>query len=176
MPAFKQKISVATLDQREQVLDGSRKSDFVGYTRNPYGMAFPIGTANGKSFSDNISDCISKSMTSNNNISFVISTNINDSIFSILNKFKKAETNRLLLIICNKCYTDGVSPALLYDLSVRIYSQEGTLLNQKEFSGTQPLGGVTWGTSKNAEKHISNGIDKLLQQIFETNDFISALN
>jgi hypothetical protein len=78
VPAFNQKISIATWDQREQVASGTRKPDFVGYSRSGAGIAYPIGTSSGKPFADIISADISSPLSSKGSPTTVVITKTNE--------------------------------------------------------------------------------------------------
>ena len=57
-----QPAALCVIDSREMVIDKSRKSDFVGYTRSGVGIAYPMGTGNGRSFAENIQEAIARSL------------------------------------------------------------------------------------------------------------------
>ena len=75
VPSLSEHISIATWDQREQILNGARKIDFVGYMRSGAGIAYPMGTSSEKPFADVVSSSVAASFTKKGNKTSVIVTN-----------------------------------------------------------------------------------------------------
>jgi hypothetical protein len=176
VPAFNQKVSIATWDQREQIVSGSRKPDFVGYTRSGAGIAYPMGTTSGKSFADIMSTNISSSFSSKGSPTSVIITNTNEPESTIIDDLKKSGNNRLILINCKQFHTDGYgATSLLYNLIINIYSGNGTIIKQKTFSGKRPLGGsVAWGPGK-YQQYMPEAFKNLIEEIFNDTEITAAL-
>ena len=57
--------AVASHDQREAVVDGSRDELFVGYKRSSLNIAYPVGTKSRKRFSDDFSEKYKRSLKTN---------------------------------------------------------------------------------------------------------------
>ena len=176
VPAFKQKITLACWDQREQVTGGSRQPDFVGYTRSGAGIAYPMGTANGKSFTDNMTSSIATSLSKQGSAVTSISTQFSEKESFILKQLEKTNSNRLVLINCKQFHTDGYGAiSLMYNLQVNIYSQQGGQLAEKTFSGKRPLGGsIAWGPGKYKE-YMPEAFRKLMEEIFRDPGIDSVL-
>lgn len=176
LPALNQKISIATWDQREQVVSGSRKPDFVGYTRSGYGIAYPMGTTSGKPFANLISDNISSSLSSKGSSTSVIITNSDQTELTILSSLKKSGKSRLLLINCKELHTDGYgATSLLYNLIINVYAKDGTVIKQKAFKGKKPLGGNWFTGPGKFKQYMPVALKKLIEEIFNDADIISAL-
>jgi len=176
VPSFNESIGIATWDQREQVVKGARQSDFVGYTRSAAGIAYPMGTASGKPLADIMSADISNSLTKKGNKNSVIATSCTQKEKNILDQLKKSSRNRLILIKCIRFHTDGYgAQALLYDLQLNIYSQNGDIIKQKDFSGKRERGGsVAWGPGK-YKQYMPEACKKLLEEIFNDPEIIGSL-
>ncbi|WP_149243257.1 hypothetical protein [Dyadobacter sp. 32] len=176
LPAFNQKISVATWDQREQVVSGSRKPDFVGYMRSTTGIAYPMGTTSGKPLADLLSNNISSSLSANGSSASVINTNTAQTASAILSNLKTAGQSRLILINCKQLHTDGYSRrSLLYNLIVSIYASNGTVIRQKTFNGKKPLGGNFFTGPGKFKKYMPEAFKNLIEEIFNDADIVSAL-
>ncbi len=176
VPDFKQKIALASWDQREQVVNGARKPDFVGYTRSGTGIAYPMGTDNGMPFTDNMSSSISLSLSRQGSTVAVVNTQSAERESRILEQLKKTNNNRLILIDCKDFHTDGYgATSLMYNLQVNIYSGKGELLTKKTFNGKRALGGsVAWGPGKYKE-YMPEAFKKLIEEIFNDPEISSAL-
>jgi hypothetical protein len=60
-------------------------------------------------------------------------------------------------------------------LLINIYSNDGTIIKQKTFSGKRPLGGsVAWGPGK-YKQYMPEAFKKLIEEIFNDGDIVSAL-
>jgi len=175
VPAFSETIALATWDQREQVLDGSRKPDFVGYMRSGAGIAYPIGTASGKPLADDISSSISTSLEKKGCTTSVITTSPADNENTILDNLIKSGNEKLLLVKCSEYHTDGYGiQNLNYNLQVTVYASDGELVKEKRFQGDRTLGGnVAWGPGKYQE-YMPEGLKTLLEQIFNDEEIESV--
>jgi len=176
VPAFSQRIGLASWDQREQVVNGGRQPDFVGYTRSGTGIAYPMGTANGKPFADNMTSSISVSLSKKGSTVAVVATQFNEQESQIINQLKKTKSNRLILIDCRQFHTDGYgATSLMYNLQINIYSELGELLKQKTFSGKRALGGsVAWGPG-NYKEYMPEAYKKLIEEIFNDPEIAPAI-
>lgn len=176
VPSFNQKISIATWDQRIQILDGSRKPDFVGYMRSGAGIAYPMGTDDKRPFVDILSTNISSALTSNGSSVNIVPTKSSEAESDILDALKKTNNKKLILINCKQFVTDGYgAETLTYELIVNIYSNDGNLLKQKSFANKKALGGnAFWGPGKYS-RYMPEALKDLIEEIFNDSDIISAL-
>ena len=177
LPAITENIALATWDQREQVLDGSRKPDFVGYMRSGAGIAYPIGTASGKPLADDISSSIASSLEKKGCTTSIITTSPADNENAILNNLKNSGSGKLVLIKCSEYHTDGYGiQNLNYNLQVKIHASDGQLVKEKSFQGDRNLGGsVAWGPGKYKE-YMPEGLKTLLEEIFNDPEISSGLS
>jgi len=177
LPAFSENITIAIWDQREQVLDGSRKPDFVGYMRSGAGIAYPIGTASGKPIVDDISSSIASSLEKQGCTTSIITTSPTEDEHAILDNFAKNGSGKLFLMKCSEYHTDGYGiQNLNYDLLVKIFASDGQLLKEKSFQGDRNLGGsVAWGAGKYKE-YMPEGLKALLEEIFNDPEISSGLS
>ena len=165
-------LSIAVWDQREQVIKGSRKPDFVGYMRSGAGIAYPMGTESGKTFADDIALDISSSYQKNGFKANIIPTSFQESENTILSNLKNSNSDKLILIKMNKLHTDGYTGFdLFYDLQSSVYKSSGELLRQKSFKGTKPL-----GKGSQYKTNLPNGLKELLEEVFNDQEILAALN
>lgn len=176
VPEFSEKISIATWDQREQIINGSQKPNLVGYMRSAVGIAWPVSTKSNKPLADDISSSISSSLEKKGSTTSIITTQPAESENAIIDKLKKANSNKLILVKCAKFQTDGYgSQSLDFDLQVNIFSSNGDILKHKNFTGNRDLGGsVAWGPGKFKE-YMPAAFKKLLEEIFNDPEIISVL-
>jgi hypothetical protein len=164
-------IAIATWDQRPKVIDGSRKSNFVGYMRSGVGIAFPMGTKSGTPFVNEISQEILQTLKKSGIKSTIVKTSPDERYNNILNNLIQQNANKLILIKCIELHTDGYAKhALLYNLDVYIYNSTGEEIVKKNFSGKND---VTRGNYKRA---MPGTLSELLEEVFNDSNIRSALN
>ncbi|MEI6888919.1 MAG: hypothetical protein ACOYM0_04840 [Bacteroidales bacterium] len=147
-----QSIALAVYDQREMVVDGSRKPDFVGYCRSGVGIAYPIGTESGKSFAEIIQETISRAFSNTGYSVKLVQTSYRDSFEEIKGKLIATSANRLIIIKLNKCYSDFYNANIFhYNVDLTIYDKKGSSLITKNFVKDDNIGGGTWGQGKYKE-------------------------
>jgi hypothetical protein len=145
-------IALSVCDQREMVVDGSQKPDFVGYTRSGVGIAYPMGTESGKSFAQILQETVARSFTNKGFSVFVISSSRKDSIADIIAKAEGTPFDRLVLFKIKKMHSDFYAATIFfYDVVLEIYDSKGELLVSKNFQKEQNIGGSAWGTGKYQE-------------------------
>lgn len=165
-------ISIAVWDQRSQVLDKSRKPDFVGYLRSVAGIAYPMGTSSGKAYADDIATDLTSSFQKNGCSAKMIPTSYEDSEKTILEKLKNSNSEKLVLIKCNKLLTDGyTSFDLFFNLNVSVYQSNGEIIDQKTFEGNKPL-----GKGPKFETYLPKGFQEFIEEVFNDPNILSAIN
>jgi|GEM_PF-595123 len=165
-------LSIAVWDQREQVIKGSRKPDFVGYMRSGAGIAYPMGTLSGKAFAEDIALNIYSSFNKNEINVSVINTSYKENENNVLRNLVSSSNDKLILLKCNQLHTDGYnSQALQYNLKILIYDKNGKLINQKSFIGTKEF--ARRGSYK---VYMPNGLNELIKEIFNDKTVFNALN
>ena len=167
-------ISLSVLDQREMVIDHSRKPDFVGYTRSGAGIAFPMGTESGKSLAELLQEVISVSFTNKGYTVITVSASYNNSFDEIKNKLLATSSERHILFKLNKMHSDYYfATGFCYDVDLNIYDNKGNILISKNFKKDQTINGGTFmGTGNDKEyfpAYLENEIQSWLndQQISE---------
>jgi hypothetical protein len=167
-----ERLSIAVWDQREQIIDGTRKPDFVGYMRSAVGIAYPIGTLSSKPFADDIALDISTSYKNDGIQTIMVPTSFSESENTVLDNLKNSNSNKLILVKLNKLHTDGYTGHdLFYDLQTKVFNSNGELLEQVSFEGTKPLGKAT-----KYKTYHPVGLKELLEEVFNDARVLSALN
>jgi hypothetical protein len=145
-------IALAVYDQREMVVDGSRKADFVGYTRSGAGIAYPMGTANGQPFAQIIQETISHSLEAKGYTVINVSSTPFDYHETMKSKLLGMNCDKLLMVRLNKLHSDFYAATIFYsNVDIEIFDGEGKLVFEKNYSEEQNIGGSAWGTGKYQE-------------------------
>lgn len=160
-------IAIAVYDQREMVLDGSRKPDFVGYMRSAAGIAYPMGTKSGENLTDDMSMSIAKSFKNKGYNAEVIETLPVDEKGAINTKLQDTGADKLLMLTLKKYHTDcyGVT-RLMYDVKAEVMNSKGDIVAEKNFSDEYNVGGnAFWGPGDfktYIPEHFKQFLDTLL--------------
>jgi len=165
--------SVATHDQREVVLDGSRDEKFVGYMRSGFAIAYPIGTKSGENFSDEFSNVIKNSLNESSSQTKIIKTNYTDSKQKIFNHLVDSQSDRLLLFTITKWRTDSKPNGMLYgteviwNITLEIFDNMGTLLASNQIEGMDPdLDKSMSGSVKKIQRIVDEKFKEKIDLIF----------
>ena len=170
-------ISVALLDQREAVIDGSRKPDFVGYMRSNVGIAFPIGTESKNNFmsdlSSNIENSLSRFGANVNNIN----TSHTEKENEVKSKLLATDGDKKIFFVFDELHTDGMAIQVLhYKINVFVYNKNNELLKYKVFDETRKLGGnVAFGAGP-YKRYMPEAIVKLFEDILNDEEILTSIN
>lgn len=170
-------ISLALLDQREAVIDGSRKPDFVGYMRSNVGIAFPIGTESKNNFmSDLSSDIVSSLSRFGVNVNNII-TSHTEKENEVKSKIFTIDDDKKIFFVFDELHTDGMAIQVLhYKINVFVYDKNNELLKYKVFNETRKLGGnVAFGAGP-YKRYMPEAIVKLFEEILNDEEILNAIN
>lgn len=170
-------ISVALLDHRLAVVDGSRKPSFVGYMRSGVGIAYPMHTVSKESFMEEMTQNIINSFKRLNIEAIAIATKNTETEENVKEKLFTQKTDKKVFFIFNEFHSDGYGIQVLhYDFEVFIYGKENQILAYKKFHDKRKLGGtVAWGPG-GYKKYMPAAVTKLFEDIFNDEEIINALN
>jgi len=170
-------ISLALLDQREAVVDGSRKPDFVGYMRSGVGIAWPIGTESKNNFMADLSSNIVNSLLRFDINANNIVTAYTENEYDVKSKLFTTKDDKKLLFVFDELHTDGYAIQLLhYKINVFIYDKNNELLKHEVYDAQRKLGGtVAWGAGS-YKKYMPEAIVKLFEEILNDEEILKAIN
>ncbi len=170
-------ISLALLDQREAVIDGSRKPDFVGYMRSNVGIAFPIGTDSENNFMSDLSSNIVNSLTRFGvTVNNVVTSHTEDEN-EVKSKVFTTNDDKKILFVFDELHTDGMAIQVLhYKINVFVYDKNNELLKYKFFAETRKLGGnVAFGAGP-YKRYMPEAIVKLFEETLNDDEILNAIN
>lgn len=170
-------ISLALLDHREAVIDGSRKPDFVGYMRSNVGIAYPIGTESKNSLMVDLTNNIVNSLDRYDVKVTSLSTKWQDDEKTVKTELLSLEGDKKILLVFDQLNTDGyMIQFLYYKVNLYIYDKDGTLLKYKSIDGKEKLGGnVAFGAGA-YKTYMPEAMKRLFQDIFKDKEVIQSIN
>ncbi len=152
-------IALAVYDQREMVVEGSRKADFVGYQLSDIGVAWPIGTKSGKNFTDVIQEIISQSFKNKGYTVSLIPTSYKDNYDDLKTKLIQSSCDRLMIIKLKKLQIVMVVATIIdINVDVEVFDKSGNLLAAKNFQKSEKIATDILGT--NYKKYAPEYLEK----------------
>ena len=141
-------IALAVYDQREMIISGSRKPDFVGYQMSDIGVAWPMGTKSGKNYADVIEEVISQSYKAKGYTVTLFPTTYKESYSDIKARLMKSTTDRRMIIKVNKLQIILIVATMMeIDVDIEVFDQSGNVLVTRNFHKNEKIANDLLGTN-----------------------------
>jgi hypothetical protein len=136
------KIAICFWDQREQVVDKSRPSAWMGYLRGGYGNVFGIVLESGNAFSNLLNDRLQKAFSSKGIETKMSDASPFDNEQTVINKLTSTKCEKLVLIKMIKMMVDGFGNSYYYNVSINvsILNSKGELIDSRLYNEQFKLG------------------------------------
>jgi hypothetical protein len=136
------RIAVCFWDQREQVVDKSRPSAWMGYLRGGYGNVFGVVLESGNAFSNLLNDRLQKAFSSKGIETKIADASPFDNEQAVINKLTSTKCEKLVLLKMVKMMVDGYGNAYYYNVSINvsILNSKGELIDSKLYNEQFKLG------------------------------------
>lgn len=169
-------VAIAVWDQREMIVNGARKPNFVGYMRSGVGIAYPMGTETKENFADVIAENMAATLNKNGFSATPVKTEFIDSQDDIVSKLTNQQKDRSLLLILNEYHTDcyGLTNLML-NLDIKVYDQDGNLLAEKNIRESKGLGGDPFWGAGDYKNYIPENHKDVLEKILSADEIKKAL-
>jgi len=152
-------IALAVYDQREMVVEGNRKPDFVGYQISGIGVAWPIGTKSGKNFTDVVQEVISRSFKSKGYTVLLFPTSYKDNYDDLKTRMIQSSGDHLMIIKLKKLQIVMVVATVIdIDVDVEVFDKSGNMLTVKNFKKSEQIATDILGT--NYKKYAPEYLEK----------------
>ena len=152
-------IALAVYDQREMVVEGNRKPDFVGYQLSDIGIAWPMGTKSGKNFTDVIQEVVSQSFKAKGYTVLLIPTSYKDNYDDLKTRLIQSSSDRLMIIKLKKLQIVMVVATIIdIDVDVEVFDKSGNMLAVKNFQKSEQIATDILGT--NYKKYAPEYLEK----------------
>jgi hypothetical protein len=140
--AGKNTIAVATVDRREYLINAEVADNYVGMTRDGFGIPFRVATKSKAPLATDLSDAVAASLTEAGYQAKAVSG------FSVLNtaaaksRLLSTPANRHILITIKKWESDTlINTELITDFTVEVFDTNGKLLASGNYTATKDLPG-----------------------------------
>ncbi|WP_348798540.1 lipoprotein [Flavobacterium adhaerens] len=170
-------IDLALLDHREQVVNGSKKPDFVGYMRSGVGIAYTIKTKSKNEFVVDLSNNIVNSLAKFDINVTNLKTKYQDDENTVKQELLKLNGNKKILLVIDQLHTDGYGIEFLkYKINLYIYDKDGKLLKYKAINGDEKLGGnIAFGPGS-YKTYMPDAVSKLFENILKDKEILEIIN
>jgi hypothetical protein len=146
-------VAVATHDQREYILSGSKQPNFVGIQRGGFGNPFDVTNRHNEPLSTSYSAAACNSLKASGTSCSVVETIPLEQSNSVVQKLTRSGQDMGLLFTLREWKTDALlSTALIYDVTLSVISRDGTVLATKAINGRDNLDGSFWNGPRHARK------------------------
>ncbi len=160
-------LAAATHDQREYVRTGDKSPTFVGLQRGGYGNPFNVSTASDHALATDMTNSILASLAAKGFRTTAVIVTPDASEEKALEKLRETSAERLLLLTLLEWKTDTFNnTALSYDVSLKVFDQNGSELARKTIQGRDHLGGSFWNPPSHAKKVVPSAFAQKLEILF----------
>ncbi len=136
------RFAVASLDQREYVLNGLKRPRFTGLFRSGLGIPYDMTTSSGKPVADEFTDAIDRALKKKGFSIVRVATDQRMSAEDVIAKAKATKADKIIMLTIYewKGETFGVT-GVHFNLSLDVLDSGGKTLASKDLEGNEILGG-----------------------------------
>jgi len=155
--------AVAVLDQRPYILSGDKRENFVGLSRNGYGMPFDVKTRAGTPMAADMSAGITRALEENGQPAKSVIVPPAEGVEGAKTRLRSSGAERQLLFTLREWKTDTLEhTGLWFDVTLDVFDATGEILASKHISGKEISGGSFMSSEKDAQKWFSEKVGQLL--------------
>lgn len=169
-------VCIATHDQREYVVSGKKRPDFVGLQRGGYGNPFNVSTKSNKPFADDVTDVIAASLAKKGFKAVPIRVALADRPEAVVEKVIAANADRIIIVTLKDWKSDTyMNVALAYDVTLRVYSGQGKKLGEKNIEGRDNLDEGESSPARYARTAVPMALKKKLEELLNSKEIKNVL-
>jgi hypothetical protein len=170
------KISVASLDQREYVVSRQSTPDFVGMQRGGFGNPFDVLTASGNHLSSEFTYTIKKALQANGAKVLSLETKPSNTSQPAMAQLIASAGDRLLLLTIKEWVGDSqINTEVRYDLRLEVTDSSGKILATKDYAGRRNLGGSQFNPPGYAKEVMPEAFREAIGTLLNSQEIISAI-
>lgn len=174
--AGKNSIAVATVDRREYLINAEVADNYVGMTRDGFGIPFRVSTKSKAPLSTDLSDAVAASLTDAGYQAKAISGFSVSNTSAAKSKLLATPARRHILVTINKWESDTlVNTQLTTDFTVEVFDANGKLLASDSYTEVKDLCGDFWNPVIHARKTVLAETSRILAILFSSPKISRAL-
>jgi len=165
----KSTVAVAVVDRRPDVVSSSHDNNYIGTTRDGYGIPFKVYTKSGLPLSEDLSKAIATSLTASGyQASAFTFTPVTDESVARA-RILSQSADRKILVLINKWESSTlINTEIDESINVQVYDRSGKLLANENFSESQGLGGNFFVPELHARESVLSQTSSFLSQVFSS--------
>ncbi|WP_417069287.1 hypothetical protein [Niveibacterium terrae] len=171
------KVGLATHDERDFVVSGSKSESFVGLTRGGFGNPFDVTTSSGKALADDFTTAISSGLKKRGFTPIPASITSHDSLSAVQKQLVATKADRLLLVRMIEWKSDTwTNTTLGYNLIATVQDSQGKVLAEKQIQGKDNLGGSAINPPGHAKTAVPAAFTQKLETLLNSPEIQNAFN
>jgi hypothetical protein len=168
---------VASLDQRQFILNKESPDTYVGMVRGGYGNPFNATTLSGLPFADDVSQCVCNSLISKGYKAKIVSVKFDLTEQEVIEGLLSETEDRALLVLIQKWESDSfLNLNVGYDLVLKVIAKDGTILATAEAKDDVSVPGNIWvGSVEMSKTEVPNIFKKSIESLLNNPDVVRVL-
>jgi len=155
-------VALVVVDQRPEIVDGRRHSNWVGNSRGGFGNPFEVTTADGQSLSANLTQVMKRGLEKAG-ISVPLAVPASGAEPELVRQLAAAHASRAVVVKIAKWKSDSlVLTSLRYELFANVTDDQGRLLGQSRTSGDEVMNENIYGVKDDLSRVYARAVDALL--------------
>lgn len=164
--------AVAVLDQRTYVTSGDKGENFVGLSRDGYGIPYDVKTRGRGAMAVDMATAVARALEAHGQPAGVVAVPIAAGPETAKASLMQSGAERLLLFTLREWKTDTMArTGLWFDVTLDVFDSSGELLATRHISGKEVAGGSFISAEKDAQRLFGEKMGLLL----DNRDVASAL-
>jgi len=164
--------AVAVLDLRSYIVSGDKRENFVGLSRDGYGIPFNVKTRSGAPMAVDMATAVARALEANGQPSKPIFVAVKGGAEGAKLALMSSGAERLMLITLREWKTDTMTrTGLWFDVTLDVFDAQGETIASRHISGQEIAGGSILSAEKDAQRLFGEKIGELL----DNRDVASAL-
>lgn len=156
-------VAVAVLDQRSYVVSGDKGENFVGLSRDGYGIPFDVKTRGRGPMATDMATGIARALEDHGQPASVVAVPASAGPQAAKVALMQSGAQRLLLFTLREWKTDTMTrTGLWFDVTLDVFDGTGEVLASRHIEGKEVSGGSFASAEKDAQKWFGEKIGLLL--------------
>ena len=164
--------AIAVLDQRPYVVSREKRENFVGLSRDGYGIPFNVTTRSGGPMAADMATAVAQALEAHGQPASAIVVPVSGGAEAARSALMATGAERLMLFTLREWKTDTMTrTGLWFDVTLDVFDVSGEVLASRHISGQEIAGGSIVSAEKDAQRLFGEKVGELL----DNRDVASAL-
>jgi hypothetical protein len=170
-------VVVASLDQRQFIVDETSPETYVGMVRGGYGNPFNATTISGLPFSDDVGQSICNALILKGFKATLVPVKFNLTEEMVFERLLSNKEDRALLVLIRKWESDSfLNLNVGYDLTLKVIAKDGTILATAHAKDDVHVPGNIWiGSLEMSKTEVPNIFRKSIESLMNNSDVVKVL-